>query len=118
LQDMLRNLLENAVFHGQGTIRIAGMLSPGNDMPTQVIITVSDEGTRLELTDRDQLFDRFHKADATSGGTGLGLSIVREVVRAHGGTARFAPGPNTVVQVLLPAQRVELVHGNANPRRD
>ena len=106
LQDMLRNLLENAVIHGQGTIRVTGLLSQSNDKPPQVAITISDQGTRLALTDRDQLFDRFRKADATSNGSGLGLAIVREVVRAHGGTAQFAPGPNTVVQVLLPAYEV------------
>jgi signal transduction histidine kinase len=103
LQDMLRNLLENAVVHGQGTIRVAGLLRRVNDKSPQVAITVSDEGTKLALTDRDRLFDRFRKTDATSNGSGLGLAIVREVVRVHGGTAQFASGPDTVVQVLLPA---------------
>ena len=106
LQDMLRNLLENAVVHGQGTIRVKGLLSQSNDKPPQVAITVSDQGTKLALTDRDRLFDRFRKADATSNGSGLGLAIVREVVRAHGGTVQFAPGPDTAVQVLLPVCEV------------
>jgi signal transduction histidine kinase len=110
LQDMLRNLLENAVIHGQGTIRVAGLLSRSNDKSPQVAITVSDQGTKLGLTDRDRLFDRFRKADATSNRSGLGLAIVREVVRAHGGTAQFAPGPHTVVQVLLPAYEVQPVY--------
>jgi signal transduction histidine kinase len=106
LQDMLRNLLENAVIHGQGTIRVTGLLFQSNDKPPQVAITVSDQGSELASTDRDQLFDRFRKADATSNGSGLGLAIVREVVRAHGGTVQFAPGPETVVQVLLPVCEV------------
>ena len=106
LQDMLRNLLENAVIHGQGTIRVTGLLSQSNDTSPQVAITVSDQGSELTLTDRDQLFDRFRKADATSNGSGLGLAIVREVVRAHGGTVQFAPRPETVVQVLLPVCEV------------
>jgi two-component system sensor histidine kinase QseC len=110
LQDMLRNLLENAVIHGQGTIRVAGLLSQSDNKPPQVAITVSDQGTKLALADRDRLFDRFQKADATSNRSGLGLAIVREVARAHGGTAQFAPGPDTVVQVLLPAYEVKSVY--------
>ena len=107
LRDMLRNLLENAIVHGQGTIRVAGLLSQSDEMPLQVEINVSDQGTKLALTDRDRLFDRFRKADGTSNGSGLGLAIVREVVRTHGGTAQFAPGPDTVVRVLLPAYEAQ-----------
>ena len=103
LRDMLRNLLENALMHGQGTIRVAGRLSQGDDGLLQVAVTVADEGTALALMDRERLFDRFRKADASSTGSGLGLAIVREVVQTHRGTAMFAPGPKTVVRVLLPA---------------
>jgi two-component system sensor histidine kinase QseC len=103
LQDMLRNLLENAVVHGEGRIRVVGLLFGRNDEPSQVAITVSDQGSKLALVNRDRLFDRFRKVDAASNGSGLGLAIVREVVRAHGGTVQFVPGPETVVQVLLPA---------------
>jgi signal transduction histidine kinase len=103
LRDMLRNLLENALVHGQGTICVTGRLFRRDGGPSQVAITVADQGTALALIDRERLFDRFRKADATSNGSGLGLAIVREVVRAHDGTAEFTPGPETVVQVLLPA---------------
>jgi len=104
-------LLENAVVHGQGTIRLTGLLSQSNDEPLQVAVTISDQGAKLALAERDRLFDRFRKADATSNGSGLGLAIVREVARAHGGKAQFAAGPHTVVEVLLPAYGVQEVYG-------
>lgn len=103
LRDMLRNLLENALAHGQGTIRVTGRLLRSDGGPGRVAITVADQGTALARIDRERLFDRFRKADAASSGSGLGLAIVREVARAHGGTAGFAPGPETVVEILLPA---------------
>jgi signal transduction histidine kinase len=79
-----------------------------------VATTVSDQGSKLALTDRDRLFDRFRKADATSNGSGLGLAIVREVVRAHGGTVQFAPGSDTIAKVLLPVCEVLSVHCKSN----
>jgi signal transduction histidine kinase len=107
LRDMVRNLLENALVHGQGTIRVAGRLSRGDDGLPQVSMTVADQGIGLASADRERLFDRFRKADAASGGSGLGLAIVREVVRAHGGIVGFIPKPETIVQVLLPACEVQ-----------
>ncbi len=101
LRDMLRNLLENALVHGAGTIRVVGRLCGGE--PVQVLVNVADQGTALYPADREAMFDRFRKADAASSGSGLGLAIVREVARAHGGTVRFASGAEAVLEVLLPA---------------
>jgi two-component system, NtrC family, sensor histidine kinase HydH len=52
-------------------------------------ITVSDTGSGIPDTVRDNLFELF--ASDRTGGTGLGLAIAREVIEAHGGAIRIAP---------------------------
>jgi two-component system OmpR family sensor kinase len=53
------------------------------------VLEVADQGPGLPPDDRDLIFNRFYRADASRsrdhGGAGLGLSIVDAIVRAHGG---------------------------------
>jgi two-component system sensor histidine kinase QseC len=95
LRDAIRNLLENALQHGSGTIRLSGQ----NTGATSTL-HVSDEGPGIPAGEEDAVFNRFHK-DKASQGTGLGLAIVREVIRAHGGSVVVRPGPGCVVEVVL-----------------
>lgn len=103
LRDMLRNLLENALVHGRGSVRVSGALRRSEGGVEQVVMTVADSGTELQTAEREALFERFRKADPGSPGSGLGLAIVREVVRSHGGTVQFLPGSETTVLIILPA---------------
>ncbi len=103
LRDMVRNLLDNAVAHGRGTISLAGQVRAAPGGREEACITVSDEGSGVPATLADALFDRFRKGCPGSSGHGLGLSIVREVVRGHGGSVAFLPGPSCRVRVALPA---------------
>ena len=82
LRDVFRNLLENALVHGSGTIHVRGMRSPGE---CRAVVTVADEGTGLPTSQRERMFERFQKATRNTAGSGLGLAIVRELVHAHGG---------------------------------
>lgn len=100
LRDMVRNLLENALTHGRGTLRI-DIRSAVNDHH-QVIIEVSDEGAGIPDQLRETIFERFCKGNANSPGAGLGLAIVRQVAQNHGGQVRFLSGAGCRVQVLLP----------------
>jgi len=104
LRDMVRNLLENALVHGKGTIRLVGKIAPSvcADGP-QAWITVSDEGAGVPLGLGDAVFDRFRKGSPESIGHGLGLAIVQEVARGHGGSVKFLPGPACQVRIVLPA---------------
>lgn len=110
LRDVFRNLLENAVMHGSGAIRVSGAFGRGGgNAPmrgdagdAQVLVTVADEGVGLPVAERERMFGRFQKASSEAVGSGLGLAIVREVVRAHGGSASFAPGVRTAIQIALP----------------
>ena len=104
LQDMVRNLIENALHHGAGRIglRAATEGRVGEDGRAQVAIEVSDEGEGVPDALRASMFERFRKGRQASAGSGLGLAIVQEVVRRHGGTIGFLPGRRCVVRVMLP----------------
>ncbi|HKC27930.1 MAG TPA: PAS domain S-box protein [Jatrophihabitans sp.] len=83
LAQLLDNLLGNALRYGAAPIRISARAHGG-----QVELTVSDFGRGVPSELRARLFDRFISG-STGTGTGLGLFIVRELARAHGGTARY-----------------------------
>ncbi len=97
LQDMVRNLIENALVHGRG--RIALVAAREGD---GITLAVSDQGDGVAPSLRETVFERFRKGEQSAEGSGLGLAIVREVVRRHRGTVGFVPGPDCVVRVTLP----------------
>jgi signal transduction histidine kinase len=87
IDQVLSNLLENAVRHGEGTVTIdvtpAASPREGEDAGTSV--TVSDEGPGIPEESMKRVFTRFWRG-SKRGGTGLGLYIVKGIVEAHGGT--------------------------------
>jgi heavy metal sensor kinase len=103
LEQALGNLVENALRHGQGTIRLFGV--EGDDMAR---IHVTDEGAGFPEGFGERAFERFSRADgARSGaGAGLGLSIVRAVAEAHGGGAEVGVGADVWVSVPKAPQPV------------
>lgn len=103
LRDMFRNLIENAIVHGEGTVTAsAGVLE--NEDGLTALVAVADEGRTLPDDANETLFERFRKGStAAGGGAGLGLSIVRHVARLHGGDVQFVPDlGHTRVEVRLP----------------
>lgn len=105
LRDMIRNLLDNALVHGRGTVRLAGQVETARDGGRQAWITVSDEGPGMPAELGEAVFDRFRKGSADSTGHGLGLAIVREVVHGHGGAVDVLPGPGCHVRIVLPVAK-------------
>jgi two-component system sensor histidine kinase MtrB len=83
---ILRNLLDNAIEHGEG--REIEVLVAGDD--NAVAVAVRDHGVGLRPGEAGLVFNRFWRADPararTTGGTGLGLSIALEDAHLHGGT--------------------------------
>lgn len=95
----LSNLVDNALIHGQGDVRVVLERSHG-----EVLVRVSNRG-QIQQHTRDRVFGRFVTTRADKGGTGLGLAIVRAVAEAHRGQVRLATwGPEVVeFQLRLPA---------------
>ncbi|WP_231935323.1 MtrAB system histidine kinase MtrB [Micromonospora viridifaciens] len=106
VERVLRNLVGNAVEHGEGKpVRI----TLGMDQ-SAVAITVRDHGVGLKPGEEKLVFNRFWRADPSrarqTGGTGLGLSISLEDARLHGGwlEAWGAPGQGAQFRLTLPAR--------------
>jgi signal transduction histidine kinase len=98
----MTNLVENAVRHGDGTVRVratALALSP-EDEHEDVRITVDDEGEGIAPEMRARVFTKFWKEGA-SGGSGLGMYIVNGLVRAHGGTVAIDSAPGGGARVIV-----------------
>ena len=106
LHQVAANLLANARTHTPaGTTVTVSVLRDGSD----AVLRVRDDGPGIDPSIKDELFERFARADRSrarqTGGTGLGLSIARAIVDAHGGSIRVdsAPG-DTTFEVRLPAR--------------
>jgi signal transduction histidine kinase len=106
----LTNLTDNAARHARSTVR----LSVSND-GNEAVIIVQDDGPGVPAAQRDRVFERFVRLDASrgrsSGGSGLGLSIVREVVLAHGGRVAITDAGDVGcrVEIRLPAPEQPLL---------
>jgi two-component system sensor histidine kinase KdpD len=105
IQQLLVNLLENAVQHTpSGTpIEVAARKEGG-----AVWIEVADRGPGLPPGDRSRLFEQLHRAGDRASRTeaGLGLAICRGIVESHGGKieAENRPGGGAVVRFSLPLE--------------
>lgn len=84
LDQILANLMENAVRHGAGTVTLT-VVPTGHDGDEALAVTVGDEGNGISPEHYPMIFTRFWHG-ATRGGTGLGLYVVKGLVQAHGGT--------------------------------
>ncbi|MFF9407745.1 ATP-binding protein [Streptomyces anandii] len=87
IDQVLSNLIENAVRHGEGTVTIdvTPTASPRDGEDAGTSVTVSDEGPGIPEESMNRVFTRFWRG-SKRGGTGLGLYIVKGIVEAHGGT--------------------------------
>ncbi|MEU3688741.1 sensor histidine kinase [Streptomyces narbonensis] len=93
IDQILGNLLENAVRHGDGTVTIeVAPGTAGDDGEEGTEVTVSDEGPGIPEASMSRVFTRFWRG-SKRGGTGLGLYIVKGIVEAHGGTITVGRGP-------------------------
>jgi two-component system OmpR family sensor kinase len=97
----LGNLVDNALRHGAGDIRVVARTDS-----EAVEIDVSDEGPGFPAELAPRAFERFARGGParTFGGAGLGLAIVRAIAEAHGGTATIVDGPpgSTTVRIRIP----------------
>ncbi len=91
LLQVLGNLLENAVRHGEGSVTVSIGVDGPPEAPIGAEITVGDEGPGIPEDIRGRLFGKFARGPLR-GSTGLGLFIVRGIVQAHGGEISVSRG--------------------------
>jgi two-component system, OmpR family, sensor histidine kinase MtrB len=117
VERILRNILVNAVEHGDGkdVVVTAAIDSAA------VAVSVRDYGVGLRPGEQQRVFERFWRADPararTTGGTGLGLAISLEDALLHGGwlQAWGEPGKGSVFRLTLPRVVGEDLAGSPLP---
>ncbi|MFF7901967.1 MtrAB system histidine kinase MtrB [Streptomyces sp. NPDC007920] len=117
VERILRNLVVNAVEHGEGRDVVVKLGAAGG----AVAVAVRDYGVGLKPGEATRVFSRFWRADPararTTGGTGLGLSIALEDARLHGGwlQAWGEPGGGSQFRLTLPRTADEPLRGSPVP---
>ncbi|SDQ09021.1 two-component system, OmpR family, sensor histidine kinase MtrB [Quadrisphaera sp. DSM 44207] len=101
VERILRNLVVNAVEHGEGRpVHVETAVSAD-----AVAVRVRDHGVGLSPADAARVFDRFWRADPararSTGGTGLGLAISLEDAHLHGGQLLACGVPDGGASFLL-----------------
>jgi signal transduction histidine kinase len=103
LGQAINNLLDNALKYTPAGGRVnVGVRSDSS----AVVLTVSDNGPGVPAVEREAIFRRLYRGDASRSqrGLGLGLSMVKAIVEAHGGAVNVdqAPGGGARFTVTLP----------------
>lgn len=110
LTQVLLNALANIKQHTNTGGRIT--IEPQSE---KVRILIDDFGSGISVTERERVFERFHRLDESrtrdTGGFGLGLSILYAIVKSHRGEVKLvdAPTGGLRIEIVLPT---EVVHEN------
>lgn len=104
IRRIMRNLLGNAIEHGEGRPVVVAV----DSNESAIAVTVRDHGIGMTPEESAHVFDRFWRADPsrkrTIGGTGLGLAISQEDAQVHSGRLDVwsAPGQGACFRLTLP----------------
>jgi signal transduction histidine kinase len=101
---VVTNLVENGVRHGDGTVTVRALTMGEGDPFPGVRILVEDEGEGIAPEMRRRVFTKFWTS-GVRGGSGLGMYLVNGLVRAHGGSVTIgdAEGGGARVELTWPA---------------
>ncbi|GAA0278112.1 hypothetical protein GCM10009127_18790 [Alteraurantiacibacter aestuarii] len=106
LEQLVRNLVDNALKYGSPQENVTVTLSQGER--AMAVLTVQDRGEGIAPEHLPHLTRRFYRTDPSrsraAGGTGLGLAIVKHIVERHRGRLDISSrqGQGTVVTVRIP----------------
>ena len=100
LTQMVANLIENSIRHCPAGVDIAVAVGQEAGAP---VVRVADNGPGIPAPERDKVFHRFYRLEAsrTTPGSGLGLALVKAVADLHGASAELSdnhPGPRFTVR--------------------
>ena len=108
IEQVLINLMENAVQHGKTTTQISLRLTRSEDL---AVFEVSDDGQGIEPALLPHLFDGYLTRDQEAisdkrRNMGIGLSVCKSIVQAHGGAMRACNRPTggALLQFTLPLE--------------
>jgi two-component system phosphate regulon sensor histidine kinase PhoR len=99
LDNMLSNLIDNAIKYGGDRIEIE--TTAGKD--GHWTLSVSDNGMPIAEADRPHIFSKFYRGTRLDqphiNGTGIGLFYVKTIVERHGGTIRLLHGKTFLIEL-------------------
>ena len=104
IEQVLMNLLENAVFHARGMSNLWLRVDLEN---RDAVFSVEDDGCGISEERMAHLFtgllDSEAPADSTRSNMGIGLSVCRTIIKAHGGELKAGncPGGGAVFSFAL-----------------
>ncbi|MED5618660.1 ATP-binding protein [Ideonella sp. BN130291] len=93
LAALARNLADNAVRYAPPGARVLAQVANEGDA---AVLTVDDSGPGIPSAERERVFDRFWRREATAAstaGTGLGMAIVKSVAERHGAQVSLGDSP-------------------------
>lgn len=105
LQQLLGNLVENAIKYGKPDAAVRVIVTAD---PNELRFEVRNEGSSIEPSTLEEIFEPLKRGEPTDDGThsaglGLGLYIAREIAKGHGGDVRAQSiNGQTTFAVLLP----------------
>ena len=103
---VIDNLLQNSIKYRDKTvplkIEIGYRLSGG-----ETIFFVRDNGTGIDASEAEKVFDLFYRGMSEGEGSGIGLAVVKKIIEAHGGriwVQQGQPEKGTTMCFTLPEQ--------------
>lgn len=105
LQQVIQNLLDNAVKYGTESSNWIGLSATRAADGTAVEIRVADHGPGIPRDEQSRIFDAFYRGSRAIRdqihGTGLGLNLVKKIVEAHDGAIRVVSEPNKGTEFIV-----------------
>jgi signal transduction histidine kinase len=114
MEQLLVNLLENAIRHTPEGTRVTVTATPGP--ANTVVVQVIDDGPGITAALAERMFQPHERGLTVAPGAGLGLTIARGIVDAHGGRLSWRPTPTgTCFEVILPVDPPADDDASGNP---
>ena len=110
IQQVLINLLENAVIHGVGMTKLSLSVTVKGK---QAIFTIRDNGCGISKEKEANLFNSYAQegdlpADGRRAGMGIGLSVCAAIIKAHGGEIWGGNHKDGGTQIQFALEREEI----------
>lgn len=101
------NLLDNALKYSSAGGRITMQLAKTDN--DAALIHFEDQGPGIPDQEKERVFERFYRCDAsrTSRGSGLGLSLVASVIRLHGGSIALSDCDPSGLRVSVSVPKIK-----------